>query len=876
MVQPTVFYSIQPAFTGGEISGEVASRVDLEKYQLALLTAENAIIRPYGPVYKRPGSIYAGRMKYDDRAAILVRFEYSVEVSYLLEFGDRYIRIWRDGAHLPFELETPFVPDDLRNLRFVQSVDVMYICSGNHPVKKLSRYSEQDWRLTDIAWTRQAYGDVNTDEEAKITPSGRMGEITLTAEKAVFDALRVGDTMKIEQYVNGETVSATATKNAGLYTTPGISAVAGSTFTIKKTGAGGCKVTVSAYVSYLVGGFFGLPSRTEYKWIDLWSKEGAGDWEWTGTIPDRITDESARNKNCTYANVFVLRMTGIQGEQKIELSLPNGYKRIFVVDEQYVYTKSAAVGKSWKIITHGTWSGQIVVQQSKDDGNTWVDLRTYTSTNDYNPTEAGDVDEYSLLRIRARITGGTCNADLSAYPYRHEGYVTITGVTDAQHASARVGKMLGGLEATADWYWGAWSRTNGYPRCAAFFQDRLCFGGNKKYPQRLWMSRSGDYENFGVEKESGTVTDDSAVTADLLSRQAYSISHMDVGNDLVIFTDGNTWTIAGGETVKPTNITPKNQENYGCSNVPPLRVGNRIIYVQRRGAIVRDTGYSYEADGYVGADLTLLAKHLVRGRAIVSAAYAQEPDSLVYFVTDDGQLLCLTYVMDQKVYAWSHFVTDGKYKAVCAVSSGNTDRIYVIVERSINDKTVRYLEYFAPHGESEAEQDYVMADAAIAVTYPSPQTEIPGKDVLAGKKVAVMADGYHDDGITMNASACLPEAARRVTVGLPYTMTLVQPNWDVGNTETGTVQGRRKMVRKAILRLTKSYGGRIGQNTAMQDDIIYDPERMELNENVLYTGDKEVTLPAGGWDKDGRTCITHDTPYPFSLSAIIREVSFGG
>ena len=868
MVQPTVFYSIQPAFTGGEISGEVASRVDLEKYQLALLTAENAIIRPYGPVYKRPGSIYAGRMKYDDRAAILVRFEYSVEISYLLEFGDRYIRIWRDGVHLPFELETPFVPDDLRNLRFVQSVDVMYICSGNHPVKKLSRYSEQDWRLTDIAWTRQAYGDINSDEAATVEPSGRDGNIEITAGKDIFTDDRIGDTMKIEQYVNGGTVSASAGANSSSYTTQEISASAGTVCKIKKTGTGSCSVTVNAYSSYKLP-FFGFTRN--YRWTDIWSKSGAGDWEDSVTLPATINADR-------YENVFVIRIDGIQGTPKIEISLSNGYeyKREFIVDDKSVYTRSVIVGKTWKIITHGTWSGQVVVQQSKDDGNTWVDLRTYTSTNDYNPTESGDVDEYSLLRIRARITGGTCNADLSAYPYRHEGYVTITGVTDAQRASARVDKVLGGIEATADWYWGAWSRTNGYPRCAAFFQDRLCFGGNKKYPQRLWMSRSGDYENFVVEKESGTVTDDSAVTADLLSRQAYSISHMDVGNDLVIFTDGNTWTVAGSETVKPTNITPKNQENYGCSNVPPLRVGNRIIYVQRRGAIVRDTGYSYEADGYVGADLTLLAKHLVRGRAIVSAAYAQEPDSLVYFVTDDGQLLCLTYVMDQKVYAWSHFVTDGKYKAVCAVSSGNTDRIYVIVERSINGKTVRYLEYFAPHGESEAEQDYVMADAAIAVTYPSPQTEIPGKDVLAGKKVAVMADGYHDDGVTMNASARLPEAARRVTVGLPYTMTLVQPNWDVGNTETGTVQGRRKMVRKAILRLTKSYGGRIGQNAAMQDDIIYDPERMELDENVLYTGDKEVTLPAGGWDKDGRTCITHDTPYPFSLSAIIREVSFGG
>ena len=864
MVQPTVFYSIQPAFTGGEISGEVASRVDLEKYQLALLTAENAIIRPYGPVYKRPGSIYAGRMKYDDRAAILVRFEYSVEVSYLLEFGDRYIRIWWDGVHLPFELETPFVPDDLRNLRFVQSVDVMYICSGNHPVKKLSRYSEQDWRLTDIAWTRQAYGDINSDEASTIRPRGITGNITLNAAKDVFSSERVGDDLQIEQYVDGETVSISATAGGTSFYSPEIPAHMGETYTIKKSGTGNCKVTLQALVSY-EDEFQGWDQTT----TDLASKSGTGEWTMQGQLTEAAIGYG-------FDELISLRVENITGGVKLTITTSSGETREYALDQRAMYSRNIKVGRTWKVISHGTWTGKIFVQQSTDGGRTWVNLRAYTSNNDYNPTESGDVEEYSLLHVRAEITSGTCNVDLSAYPYKHTGYATITAVQNAKTATARVTKDLGGITPTADWYWGAWSRTNGYPRCAAFFQDRLCFGGNKKYPQRLWMSRSGDYENFGVEKESGTVTDDSAVTADLLSRQAYSISHMDVGNDLVIFTDGNTWTIAGAETVKPTNITPKNQENYGCSNVPPLRVGNRIIYVQRRGAIVRDTGYSYEADGYVGADLTLLAKHLVRGRAIVSAAYAQEPDSLVYFVTDDGQLLCLTYVMDQKVYAWSHFVTDGKYKAVCAVSSGNADRIYVIVERSINGKTVRYLEYFAPHGESEAEQDYVMADAAIAVTYPSPQTEIPGKDVLAGKKVAVMADGYHDDGVTMNASARLPEAARRVTVGLPYTMTLVQPNWDVGNTETGTVQGRRKMVRKAILRLTKSYGGRIGQNAAMQDDIIYDPERMELDENVLYTGDKEVTLPAGGWDKDGRTCITHDTPYPFSLSAIIREVSFGG
>lgn len=766
------FFAIQPAFTGGEISTEVASRVDLDKYQLSLLRAENAIIRPYGPVYKRPGSIYDGVVGHPDRndrnAAVLVRFEYAQERSYLLEIGEGYLRVrapGSEGSEIKAVLDTPFVWTDLPRLRTVQSVDVMYICSGTRPVQKLMRYSDTNWCLRAAEWTCAAYGDINMDESIKIIPSGTSGEVTLTATKPVFAKDRIGDTMKLEQYVGGALV--------------------------QHKGAAG----VSA---------------------------------------------------------------------------------------------SLRVGKTWKVVSHGIWTGTLTVQQSKDGGATWTNLRTYTSANDYNPMESGDVDACCMMRLDAVVSSGSVTANLSAYPYRHEGYVTVTEVTDATHATAHVDQELGAPEPTADWFWGAWSKVNGYPCCAAFFQDRLCFGGNVKYPQRLWMSRSGDYENFSVMKEAGTVTDDSAVTVDLLSRQAFRIGHMDVGNDLVIFTDGSIWTISGSETVKPTNVTPKNQESYGCSDVPPLRIGGRIVYVQRRGSAVRDTGYSYQSDGYVGMDLTLLAKHLLRGRRIVSAAYAQEPDSLLYFVTDDGRMLCLTYVAEQKVYAWSHFVTDGWYKAVATVNCGESDRVYVVVEREVDQKRVRYLEYFAPYVDAPSEQDYTMVDAAVRRDTQDPKNDRKDLGMLRGKTVAVMADGYYYEGVRLLDGDCdganqqkgarmvLPEAARRVVVGLPYTMVLEQANWDAGMTESGTVQGRKKRVAGATLRLTHSYGGKIGPCAARQDAIVYDREGMELAEDVLYTGDKRVTLPAGGWDTMGRTCITHDTPYPFCLSALIREVTFGG
>lgn len=758
MAAPNEFYAMQPSFTGGEISGDVASRVDLDKYQLALLQAENAGIRPYGGVHKRSGLIYCGETKYSDKKALLVRFGFSVEVSYMLEIGDKYIRVWRDGRYLGIEIATPFEQADLTDLRFVQSIDVLYITSGSYPVKKLMRYSETDWRLADIDWILPPYNEINSDEANTITPSAISGTITLTAVKDTFNAVMVGDWMNIQQRITGKTISATAASTT-------------------------------------------------------------------------------------------------------------------------VTTAPIMVGDTWKVITHGTWTGSAVIEISTDNGATWLQERKYTSNNDYNPTESGQVEEYSLMRLVITTSSGSCTADLSAYPYTHNGHIKITGVTNARTATAEVIKALGSISATADWKWGAWSKANGYPYCTTFFQDRLVFGGSDKNPQRVWMSRSGDYENFGVEKESGSVTDDSSISADLLSLRSYKINHIDAGNDLIILTEGNEWTISGSETVTPSSITPRNQQNYGSSDCLPIRVGNRVIYVQRRGSIVRDMGYAYDTDSYGGADLTLLAKHLIKGKEILYSAFAQEPDSTIYFVRDDGVLLCLTYIMEQKVYAWSHIVTDGIIEAVMTGQQGNNDTVYVIVQRTINGTIKRYIEKFDIDRDSSAQQDYIMMDSAKIYNETTPINEIAGLQHLEGKEVWVMADGYLHGKMTVTGGVIyLPAGtkASKITVGLPYTMMLEQPNFDTTLKDSGTVQGREKTVNNVILRLTNSYGGTIGPDPSVMNDIIYESGRMELGEDVLYTGDIKVTMAAGGFNKEGRVYIKHDTPYPFNLSAIIRAVTFGG
>lgn len=749
---PNAYYAIQPAFTGGEISPDVASRVDIDKYQLALLQAENVIVRPYGAVTKRPGLIYCGATKTAGKKAILWPFKFDVALNYLLEFGHQYVRVWKGGVYLNVEVATPFTEDDLPLLRFVQSVDVLYICSGKYPVKRLMRFAENNWQLSDMNYIQPPMADLNQDASLTITPSATTGTVTLTASAALFAASDAGCWMELSQRVSGASVS------------------------------------ISSGTSSAIG-----------------------------------------------------------------------------------------VGSTWKIITHGTWAGSVTVQSSTDNGASWQEERKYTSNSDFNPTETGTVDEFTLMRVVLSISSGACTCDFSAFPYTHTGYVKIASVSDSRHATAAVMERLGAATATAEWKWGAWDSEQGYPCCAAFFQDRLCFAGSDAYPQRLWMSRTGDYANFSIDKASGTVTDDSAVTADLLSLQSYKITHMVAGNDLILLTNGNEWTINGSETVTPSSITPRSQQSYGANDVSPIRSGNRIVYVQRRGSIVRDIGYNWDSDSYAGMDLTLLVRHLIRGHEIIGSTYAQEPDSLIYFVRDDGVLLALTYMFDQKVYAWSHMVTDGDIESVCAVGEGNRDVVYVVVKRTINGSDVRYIERFDESRETGTDQqDYCMMDSAVRYSLGSAASTITGLSHLEGESVLAMGDGYLFDPITVeNGTITLPQASKRITVGLPYTMRLEQPNIE-SQTGDGTLQGREKAVTTCILRLTNSFGGEVGPNEAVLNDIIYDVGRLELGESVLYSGDLISTMAAGGFNKNGRVFIKHDVPYPFTLSAIVRAITFGG
>lgn len=926
----TPYYLLQPAFTGGEISAEVANRVDLDKYQFAVLQAYNCLIKPHGPIYRRPGMKYMARTKYSDKACILVPFNGADNTDYLLEIGEKYIRVHKNGLYINIEVMTPYTADMLQDLRFVQSADTMFIASGKYPVKQLARYSDTDWRFADFEITDMYFDESTTLENysgiSYTVPGTYQFQPTVTGEYQIDIAGAGGGGgggirySKLRDHGrnyycvgggtggSGERIINTVTLTKGTSYTiivgsggaggggggkdgygtasnggnGGNSTACGLTGRGGTGGSGGSRVSIDGSDESIMGvqgttygaggGGIGGVAGTKYK--DYAGKAGADGWAkilYTGNkelTPSGTTGDITLTSN---KNIFAGSKAGAYIKLKQEIASKT-------VSTSNGTTERVRVGENWKVISHGTWSGSFTIEKS-DDGESWKEYRKYTSGNDYNPSESGSVTEPVFLRAVCTITSGTCTVDLTAMAYNAEGVVKLTEITSDSTAKAHVEKELGSTDMTTNFLWGAWSEEFGYPQTLCFFQDRLCFGGTKKQPYMVWMSRTGDYGNFSVEKASGTVTDDSAVALAFVSRKQFKILHLIASTDLIVLTAGNEWTVSGSDTVTPSKAVPKMQTTRGCSTVEPLMIGGRIVFVQGRGSTVRDMAYSYETDSYGGNDLTLLAKHIIENVQIVDSAYKQEPDSTIYFVRSDGSMACLSYIMEQKVYAWSTIETQGKIEAVAAVQEGDEDIIYLVVKREINGVTVRNIEYLAKNpAKSNNPDDYIMLDNAIEYSTAeksSGETEIDAAE-LAGEKVTVIGDGRMYSGLTVSqdGTVTLPAAVQHAFIGLPYRSIVELPNVEI-RTGDGTMQGRKKQISNCILRLSNSLGGMVGPDINTMDLMNFD-EQNAVSDIKLFTGDKHMTLPIGGFNNEGRVIIVTDEPYPFNLLAVVREVSFGG
>lgn len=233
--------------------------------------------------------------------------------------------------------------------------------------------------------------------------------------------------------------------------------------------------------------------------------------------------------------------------------------------------------------------------------------------------------------------------------------------------------------------------TNNYPSTIGFFQQSLMFANTNTTPEQVWKSKTGQFKNFTI---SVPLQDDDSVTFTIAGRQVNPVKHLVDLKKLVLLTSAGEWVINGDANgaVVPGEINPEQHSYYGSSEIRPIVIGGTALYVQARGSIVRDLGFSFQDDGYTGNDLTIFSNHLFENHTIVDWDFQQNPHSIVWAVRDDGVLLGLTYLRDHQILAWHRHDTDGFVENVSVIPEGVEDSVYIIVRRVINGKTVRYVE----------------------------------------------------------------------------------------------------------------------------------------------------------------------------------------
>lgn len=746
-------------FTAGELSPRLDGRTDISKYTSGCKKLQNFLVHPHGGAVRRPGTVFVREVKDSADECRLIPFEFNVEQAYILEFGDLYFRIHKDGGTVvdgslnPIEVTTPYNSSDLSKLKFTQSGDVMYLVHPDYAPQKITRTSHTAWTITDVDLLRGPMQDPNTTSTT-LTASARTGSVTITASASTFVSSDVDRLVKLHDgyaqitgYTSATEVDATVVENAD-----------------------GRTELMPSYTATTLSAHEGDPSATGLE------------------HNDRLQDTAAN---------FIAQ----------------GFK----------------VGMK-------------------------VDISGFTDGNN-NDTNA----------LIVKVTEDTL--------------LFAPSVDFTNEAAGDTVTIVGRLDADSEWSLGAFSSTTGYPSSVTFFEQRLVFASTTEQPQTLFFSVGGSFEDFA----DGTDADDALIYT-LGSNQVNVIRYLQTGRVLLVGTSGGEFVVTSSsdEPISPTNTVVRRQATYGSADIQPVQVANVTLFVQRAKRKLRELVFDLNTDSYQAPDMTILAEHITAS-GIKEMSIQQEPDNIVWCVLENGKLVGMTYRREENVIAWHEhliggtFSTDnfGHVESVATIPGDlNEDVTYIIVKRTINGATKRYVEYFNTLDFGSDVEDAFFVDSGLTYSGVA-ATSISGLDHLEGETVSVLANGaVHPDKTVSSGAVTLDYAVTKAHLGLAFSSTLQTMRIEAGGTE-GTAQGKTKRIHEAVLRLYETVGAKIGSSETELDRIPFRSSAAAMSAALpLFSGDKEVEF-RGGFESDGFIVVQQDQPLPMTILGIYpRLITF--
>lgn len=409
-----------------------------------------------------------------------------------------------------------------------------------------------------------------------------------------------------------------------------------------------------------------------------------------------------------------------------------------------------------------------------------------------------------------------------------------------------------------------------YPGAVTFIQQRLAWAASHDNPQRIWLSRIGDFTDLLAG------TDDADAFDATVASPRVNVGRWLLGSKGLFFgTAGAIWRI-NTDAITPSNFPLKRVSSTGCSYRGPLDIDDSVIYVERhgdptnQGRKVDALRFSLETDDFATQDISIVSEHILRS-GIRDIAWQEQPNRVLWVVCQDGTLCSCTYFPRQQIVGWARHVlggSDAAVESVAVIPGERGDEVWLVVRRSIAGNTRRYIEVIDPDDGA----GNVFVDAALVGASATPTAIWSGLGHLEGETVAVRADQAPVAPKLVQAGMIeLDEEASQVEIGLAYEAVLESTNLEAGAAD-GTAQGRRKTISRMILTLADAGGIKAkASGGAAFDEVEFRDVQGAMDTAIPLFSGPIALKPPSGWSQLGTITVTSDTPLPATILSLVTR-----
>jgi hypothetical protein len=246
------------------------------------------------------------------------------------------------------------------------------------------------------------------------------------------------------------------------------------------------------------------------------------------------------------------------------------------------------------------------------------------------------------------------------------------------------------------------------PGCITFFEQRMVLGGSINNPNRIWLSKTGDPVAFGSADN---------LIFDIYHTLPISLRWLTSKAAIVFGSDNAEGVVSGnGLPLTTTNYQIQVQTSYGCSRVQGLVANDKVLYVPKNGKMVHDFGYLQDIDGWYAEDLNVFADHILP--SVKCWALQRNPETILWIVTDDGELVGCTYDRRINMVAWFRCEIDGDVKSIAVIPSTyavGEDEVWIAVARDVDGTTKMCIEYFMPRDFRDDQHNAYFVDSGAVI-----------------------------------------------------------------------------------------------------------------------------------------------------------------